>query len=165
MNFFSAVTFETGSFNYSQKKFVAIILVLSVLFYAIFRLTDFSSDAFDFSSSKTGQTGSAQRALSFLRAFQLLCFSSNCFGYLYLWCEGRFLEVEDTPTVEPPPPNWPSPPPTALLPFHPSVALPICPRYTPPPPHPPWLATDEQPLAKNANLHFLQFFFKLFEIF
>ena len=41
-------------FNCSQTKFVAIILVLSVFFYAIFRLTNFSSDAFDFSSSKTG---------------------------------------------------------------------------------------------------------------
>ena len=41
-------------FNCSQTKFVAIILVLSVFFYAIFRLTDFSSDNFDFSSSKTG---------------------------------------------------------------------------------------------------------------
>ena len=40
-------------FNCSQTKFVAIILVLLVFFYAIFRLTDFSSDAFDFSSSKT----------------------------------------------------------------------------------------------------------------
>ena len=40
--------------NCSQTKFVAIILVLSVFFYAILRLTDFSSDAFDFSSSKTG---------------------------------------------------------------------------------------------------------------
>ena len=47
------------------------------------------------------QTGSAQRALCAHRAFQL-CFSSNCFGelYLYLWCEWRFLELEDTPTVE-----------------------------------------------------------------
>ena len=41
-------------FNCSQTKFVAIILVLLVFFYAIFRLTDFSSDVFDFSSSKTG---------------------------------------------------------------------------------------------------------------
>ena len=40
--------------NCSQTKFVAIILVLSVFFYAIFCLTNFSSDAFDFSSSKTG---------------------------------------------------------------------------------------------------------------
>ena len=36
----------------SQTKFVAIILVLSGFFYGIFRLTDFASDAFDFSSSK-----------------------------------------------------------------------------------------------------------------
>ena len=34
--------------------FVAIIVVLSVFFYAIFRLTDFLSDVFYFSSSKTG---------------------------------------------------------------------------------------------------------------
>ena len=39
-------------FNCSQTKFVAII-VLSI-FYAIYRLTDFSSDAFNFLSSKTG---------------------------------------------------------------------------------------------------------------
>ena len=57
-------------------KFVAIILVLSVFFNAIFRLTDFSSDSFDFSSSKTGYTGSAQWALSAVRAFQL-CLSST----------------------------------------------------------------------------------------
>ena len=40
------------------------------------------------------KTGSAQRALSALRAFQL-CFSSNYFVDLKLWCE-------DTPTVDPP---------------------------------------------------------------
>ena len=45
---------EEAVLNCSQTKFVAIILVLSVFFYAIFRLTDFSSEAFDFSSSKTG---------------------------------------------------------------------------------------------------------------
>ena len=45
---------ESAIVNCSQTKFVAFILVLSVLFYAIFRLTDFSSDAFDFSSSKAG---------------------------------------------------------------------------------------------------------------
>ena len=40
-------------FNCSQAKFMAIILVLLV-FFAIFRLTDFLSDSFDFLSSKTG---------------------------------------------------------------------------------------------------------------
>ena len=108
-------------FNCSQTKFVAIILVMSVFFNAIFRLPDFSSDAFDFSSSKTGQTGSAQRALSALRAFQL-CFSSSCFGDLYLWCEGRFLEVETRP-----------PPPPVLTP-HPQYFLHPPPRCCPPPP-------------------------------
>ena len=40
--------------NRSQTKFVAIIFVLSIFFNAIFCLTDFSSDAFEFSSIKTG---------------------------------------------------------------------------------------------------------------
>ena len=44
----------TNLINCAQTKFVTIILVLSVFYYAIFRLTDFLSDAFDFSSSKTG---------------------------------------------------------------------------------------------------------------
>ena len=35
-------------FNCSPTKFAAIILVLLVFFYAIFGLTDFSSDAFNF---------------------------------------------------------------------------------------------------------------------
>ena len=40
-------------FNCSQTKFAAIRLDLTA-FYAIFCLTDFLSDPFDFSSSKTG---------------------------------------------------------------------------------------------------------------
>ena len=48
------MTKEHFNFNCSQTKFVAIILVLLVLFYAVFRLTDFSPDPFDFSSLKTG---------------------------------------------------------------------------------------------------------------
>ena len=70
-------------FNCSQTKFAAIILVLSVFFIAIFRLTNFSSDAFDFSSSETVYIGSAKPAVSALRALKL-CFTSNCFGDLYL---------------------------------------------------------------------------------
>ena len=52
-------------FNFlsALKRSLAIILVLSVFFDAIIRLTNFSSDDFDFSSSKTGYTGSAQWAL------------------------------------------------------------------------------------------------------
>ena len=108
------------------------------LFYAIFRLTDFSSDAFDFSSTKTGYIGSVQRALSALGAFQL-CFSSDCFRDLYLWCEGRFLEVKDTPAVDPPPPPQPllpattiSPPPRCC-PLHPTVVHPLSLPISPPP--------------------------------
>ena len=57
----------TGTFykilvNCSQKLFVANILILFV-FYAIFRLTDFSSDPFDFRLQKRDR-GSAQRSLN-----------------------------------------------------------------------------------------------------
>ena len=44
--------------NCSQTKVVAIILALAVVFNAIFRLTDFPSDPFDFSCSTTGYRGS-----------------------------------------------------------------------------------------------------------
>ena len=50
--------------------------------YAIFRLTDFSSDAFDFSSSKT------EWALSAIRAFQP-CFSSNPLHHLLFFISPR----------------------------------------------------------------------------
>ena len=40
------------------------------IFYAIFCLKDFSSDAFDFSSSQTDKTDSAQRELSALFSAQ-----------------------------------------------------------------------------------------------
>ena len=57
-----------GQFVYcSQTKFVAIILVLSVFFMQFFA-SDFSPD---FLFLKTGLTGSAQRALGPLKAFQL----------------------------------------------------------------------------------------------
>ena len=50
------VKFDKGFFkdiiNCSQTKFIAIIIVLSVFFYAIFRLTDFSSDALTFRPQK-----------------------------------------------------------------------------------------------------------------
>ena len=58
--------------------------------------TNFLSDPFDFSSSKTGITGSAQYAIH-----------RKCFGDLNLWCEGGFLKVEDPP---PPPPTVHPPP-------------------------------------------------------
>ena len=145
--------------NCSQKQFIANLLTLFVS-YAIFRLIDFSSEPFDFSSLKTGLTGSAQRALSGFRVFQL-CFSSNCFGdiYLYLWCEGWFLEVGDTSSVDSPPPLLPHTPHRAHAPPPPQCAPPppnLPPMHTPPPT--PWLATEKQPLAKNANLYFAIFF-------
>ena len=86
--------------NCSQTKFVAIVLVLSV-FYAIFRLPIFRLTLLTFRPQKLDKQVAA---LSALRAFQL-CFSSNCFRDLYLWCEGRLLEVEDTPLLTPPPNN------------------------------------------------------------
>ena len=149
---------------------------VGLFFNAIFRLTDLSSDAFEFLSLKLGETGSAERALSAFRVFQL-CFSSNCFGDLYLWCEGWFLEVEP-PTVDPPPLLPPhravAPTPVARIPPRQpppparwSVAR-IPPHHPPPPPAAPLVqippvATDEQPIGKNPQ--FYEFLFKLFEIF
>ena len=65
-------TFDTRDLVYllsNQTKFVAIILVLLVSFLCDLSLTDVSSDAFDFSSSQTRETCSAQLALIALRAF------------------------------------------------------------------------------------------------
>ena len=148
--------------NCYQTKFVAIILVLSVFFYAIFRLTDFASDAFDFSSSKMGWTCSAQRALRAHRAFRLW-FSWNGFGDLYLWREGRFLEVEDTPTVDPPLLPTPALPPAALLPpphccQPPSLHI-SHPVHIPPPP--PWLLTNN----RSLKIHNFILIFTIFSSF
>ena len=122
---------------------------VGLFFNAIFRLTDFSSDAFDFSSSKTGSTVSAQQALSSHRAFRL-CFSSNCFGDLYLWLEGQFLEVEDPSTVDPHPLTI-APLPRALLPPTPLLP-PSALGEHPPPPLSPFVATDEQLLALKTQI-------------
>ena len=56
--------------------------------------------------------------------------------YTYLWYEGRFLEVEDTPTVDhPPPPHLPLPPPNCDV--DPTPLLPQPPPPHQPPVHPP----------------------------
>ena len=98
--------------NCSQTQFAAIILALLVFFNAIFCLTDFLSDPFDFSSSKAGWTGSAQRALKALRALQIskYAISINCLEDLYLWCEGRpprrgWPPPHSPPSLTSPPPN------------------------------------------------------------
>ena len=52
--FFVHVRLLKTVINFSQTKFVAIILVLLIFFNAIFRLTDVLYDPFDFSSLKTG---------------------------------------------------------------------------------------------------------------
>ena len=66
-------------FNCSQTKFVAIILVVSVVFKCdFFAWPIFRPTLLAFRPPTTGWTGSAQRALRALRAFHL-CFSSNCF--------------------------------------------------------------------------------------
>ena len=53
-----------------KRSFVAIVLDMWS-FYAIFHLTDFSSEPFDFLSSKVGSTVNARRALSSHRALPL----------------------------------------------------------------------------------------------
>ena len=68
-------------------------------------------------------------------------FSSNCFGDLCLWCEGRLLEVEHTPTLDPP---TIARPPTALLP----TPFPISPPVYPPPP---WLRSNNRLLKRHPH--------------
>ena len=131
------IVFGRCLFNCPQAKFIAIILVMSVVFYAIFCLTDFWSDAFDFLS----------KLLTFrsaLRAFQL-CFSSYSFGDLYLWCEGRkrgwihshcWPHPATTASI-PPPRCWPPPP----LPLH---QPPGEPPPRPGPPHRVYVRTTDQ---------------------
>ena len=136
-------------------NFVAIILVLWSFFMRFFAWPIFRLTLLTFRP----QTGSAQRALSDLRVSQL-CFSSNCFGdlFLYLWCEGLKRGWRHPHCW--PPPLLP-PPPTALLrPF---------PLLPPPFPSAPWWthpteATFEWPLAKNTQFYTnFHIFFKLSE--
>ena len=88
-----------------------------------------------------------QRSLSALRAFQL-CFSSNCFGDLYLWSEGLLLEAEDPSTVYPLPHNFSTsarcyPPPNCCsspVPPH------LLPGASP-------VANFEKPIAENTQFY------------
>ena len=128
----------------------------SVLFYAIFRLTYFSFNPFDFSSSKTAQIGSAQWALSALSTFQLKLFWKLI---LMVWREvlrgWRHPQCWPPPTIAPhravaPHPLFPTPPP-----------VPSATRCTSPPPT--RVATDEQPIAKNTQ--FFHNFHNFFQVF
>ena len=100
--------------NRSQTKFVALRLVLSV-FYAIDCLTQFCSNPFDFFPQNWDKqvvpSGIYERALvePFSSLVSKYVVHRNCFGDLYLWCEGRFREVNPTPHTHihtrPPPPS------------------------------------------------------------
>ena len=73
---------------------------------------------------------------------------------LYLSCEGRFLEVENPFTVDPPLLSR-----RGLLPLSHCCPHPHQPLVRPPPP---FLATDEQPLAKNTQIFTILQFFQAF---
>ena len=92
--------------------------------------------------------------------------SAQTFGDLYLWCEGRFLEVKDTPAVDPPHHYCP-PPHCCPAPPSPSARSPSCSALrTPPPPPPPSVITFEQQIAKNTQFYTnFHNFFKLLKTF
>ena len=101
--------------------------MLFCFFYVqvIFCLTDFSSDPFDFWSSKSRKTGSARRASSgqaaLLEPYALLvskyAIHRNCFEETISSYEGRFLVFKVCTPLSPPPPqfNPPHPHPTSSL--------------------------------------------------
>ena len=94
-------------FNCSQTKFVAIILVLLV-FLCGFSLDRFLSDSIDCSSSETGWTCSAWRALSGRAGMR---FTWNCFEETTSGCEEQFLVLKVWhPSVNPPPTTTPPSP-------------------------------------------------------
>ena len=74
-------------------------MTLQALFSAIFRLTDVFSDPFDFSSLEPVSPLVSKYAIR-----------RNCFGDLYLCCEGRFIEDDLTP-----PPTAPTSIPQSLF--------------------------------------------------
>ena len=98
-------------YNYSQMKFVAIILVLSVFFNAIFRLAHLT-----FRPQKRTKQVAPSGRLVLLEPFSSLvskyAIHRICFGDL--WCEGWFLETAPPPhcchPISPPM----HPPPAAL---------------------------------------------------
>ena len=71
------------------------------LFYAIFRLADFSSDSFYFRLQKGDKEVAPSLHKILVVPFSPLVFkyaiNRNCFGDLYLWCERRFLKIVSTP--------------------------------------------------------------------
>ena len=71
------------------------------LFYAIFRLADYSSDSFYFRLQKRDKEVAPNLHKIFVVPFSPLVFkyaiNRNCFGDLYLWCERRFLKIVSTP--------------------------------------------------------------------
>ena len=130
-------------FSGSQTKFVAIVLVLSVFFLCDFSLDRiFRLTLLTFRPKKQDKQGSAQRALSALRAFQF-CFSPNCFGDLTV---DKLLTL---PTTAPTPPLLPPTPPHRAVAPTPLLPPPYQPPIVPPPP----VATFEQPIAKNTQFY------------
>ena len=111
------------------------------LFNAIFRLTDFSSDPFDFSSSKNGEAGSAQQALSALRAFQLtslqVCDSQKPFCRLILMVWWAVLRGWLPPHKTLPPHQPPLTSPPIPTPAHRPGCKGLMQPTLPPPPHTP----------------------------
>ena len=70
------------------------------LFYAIFRWPNFC-DPFDFRLQKRDKNLAPSLHKVLLEPFSpmivMYAINRNCFGDLYLWCEGWFLEIDRTP--------------------------------------------------------------------
>ena len=110
-------------FNCSQTKFVAIILVLSFFFMQISAGPNLRLTHLTFCPQKRFKQVAPSGPV-LIEPFSSLVFKYAihrvCFGDLYLWCEGRFLEIDSpTHTLLPPPTN-------ATPSAHRCTPLPLC---------------------------------------
>ena len=146
-------------------KFVAIIIIPSV-FFMQFLLDRFSSDPLTSRAQKRDKevapSGHQVVLVTFSSLVSKYAIHRNCFGDLYLWFEGLFLEID--PTAHPAPTSAPQSPPLHIAeavrtpcsqrsPSHRCPSLP-----PPPPPPPPHRCTPPPPVAVHPPLRSLPHF-------
>ena len=97
INNLTATFFKKSLFYALKSKYISPVC----LFYGIFRVANFSSDPFDFRLRKRDNEAAPSLQQLLLEPFTPIVFTCSinrkCFGDLYLWCEGRFFEIDPAP--------------------------------------------------------------------